>query len=121
MSENNAATDGPNAVQFELIPATASTDLSAAGQWPAAGFGPYDGAGTGVDLPRFMHALRRRWLVAAIISLPISVAAAFAFWSLLPRSYTTTAILRLASTESTLIYDTSDASKANTFEVYKRT
>src|SRR5262245_26305748 len=121
MPESNVATDSPNAAsQLELIPAPASTDLAGAGPWPPAGFGPYDGAGTGVDLPRFLHALRRRWLMAAIISLPVSLTAAFTFWKLLPRTYTTTAILRLASTESKIL-DVRDGANANSFEVYKRT
>ncbi len=120
--KNHSTPDGQNAQsQSALIPSRAFADPTGAANWSQAGFGENDGAGA-ADLSRYLHALRRRWLVAIVVALPISATAAYAFWSFMPRLYTTTAILRLATNESTLIFETADVrGSANSFDVYKRT
>ena len=108
---------------FELIPAPALADSASGGFWPQSSFGGDNGVGSGVGLARYLHALRRRWLMAVLIAFPVSALAACALWLFLPRVYTTTAILRLAANETTLIFETADSNNAaaSTFELYKRT
>ena len=53
-------------------------------------------------------ASRRRWLKGAIVALPVAATAMWAAWFLQRPVYTATAILRLASTDSKLLFDTAD-------------
>ncbi len=124
MSNNKPEFEGRKSDHsFELIRAPASMDPSTFIDWSQPGSERNDSAGGGLDLSRFMHALRRRWLMALIVALPLSAIATCAFWYLVPRLYTSTAILRLAATEIALIFETADTNKGgpNAFEVYKRT
>src|SRR5258707_9678654 len=110
MARNPSDPEGQNGQpQFALTPAPALADSASAGSGPQVGFGANNGAGSGVDLARYLHALRRRWLMAVLIAFPVSALAAYALWLFLPRVYTTTAILRLAANESTLIFETADS------------
>src|SRR5579863_3716641 len=107
MTKNNSSPGNQDAAgPYELIPAPEFSGSSGFGAWPQPAFGGDAGRG---DLARYLHALRRRWLMAVVIALPISATAAFAAWVFLPRLYTSTAILRLASVESMLIFETADA------------
>lgn len=93
------------------------------GSWPRQGNGGERDGASGFDVTRFLHALQKRWLLALIVGLPFSVAAGALTWRYLPKTYTSTAVLRLAAAERTLVFETADAGRAatNTFELYKRT
>jgi succinoglycan biosynthesis transport protein ExoP len=126
MANNKPASTGQNSAgRFELIPAPPGADSGGTGSWPQMPLGGFDGQnGGGSGNPsRYLHALRRRWLMAVILALPISAAAAWAVWSYMPRQYTATAILRLSSSENALLFQPADgaAGAGNTFDAYKRT
>jgi polysaccharide biosynthesis transport protein len=72
-------------------------------------------------LASYAHAFRRRWLISAVAALPLAAVVAAAVWCLQPRTYTATAILRLASVETPLVFETADATTPNSFDVFKRT
>src|SRR5262249_59372708 len=108
--------------QLELSRAVAGEPAGTAG-WCQPALLEGEAADGGADLVRYLHSLRRRWLVALIVALPLSALATYAAWSLIPREYTATAVLRVAPSDATLVFETADVNKApsNTaFETYKR-
>jgi len=82
-----------------------------------------EAAADGGDLARYLHSLRRRWLVIVVVALPLSAAATYAARLFMPRQYIATAVLRVAHSDKTLVFETADANRAlgNTFDIYKRT
>ncbi len=107
---------------FELIPAPAPVVPSLSGDWAQPGF--TENTAEGAGLSRYLHALRRRWLVALVIALPLSAIAGSAAWFFLPRKYTAIALLRLAPSESKMIFETADNinfQASNAFDIYKKT
>ena len=92
----------------QLVPAVVPTQIV-----------PDDGA----DMARYVNSFRRRWLMAVILGLPMAILAGYVAWFFQPQIYDATAILRVASTESTLIFETADNNRANpnTSETYRRT
>lgn len=75
------------------------------------------------DMSRYFHSLRRRWLVAIIVGLPLAGLVAYAAWYFQRQIYEATAILRVASVESPLVFETADNNRSNpnSFETYRRT
>src|SRR5262249_1979346 len=112
-----------SAAKFELIPAPAGGGQGGAGNWSQAAVGGFDAHNGSGNLSRYLHALRRRWLMAVIVAPPITSPPAWAVWPYMPRLYTATAILRLSPGEKALLFPTVDGSNvnANAFDTYKRT
>jgi capsular exopolysaccharide synthesis family protein len=124
MASDNSVPGHPESQpQFDLIPAHATLNPFDGEAWAHSPLAGPAGPGTRPELPRYLHALRRRWLMAVIIALPISASAVYVFWSFVPRAYTATAILRLTPNETKFVFSTADANvaNANAFEAYKRT
>jgi capsular exopolysaccharide synthesis family protein len=83
---------------------------------------PGDSSDGSLNVSRYLHALRRRWLLAVVVAVPLSVGATYSVWRLQPGLYTATSILRLAPTESLLLFETAESKMtANSFDTYKRT
>jgi capsular exopolysaccharide synthesis family protein len=66
------------------------------------------------------HAWRRRWPLATAVGLVFSVAAAAAAWFFWPAQYTAFSLLRVASVQPRLVFDTAE-SKGGDFGTYQRT
>src|SRR4029077_19525330 len=112
MANNKPLIDGQNPqMPFELTSPLNSASMPTSGVWPQPGFADYDVSGGGGGLQRYLHALRRRWLMAVVIALPISAIATYGVWSFQPRLFTATAVLRLEATEKKLVFDTADNNK----------
>lgn len=80
-----------------------------------------DALSSGGGLASYGHALRRRWPVALLLGLVCGGIAAASCWLWLPRTYTATAIIRIASSEMPLVFETADLAGQRQFDVYKRT
>ena len=120
MSKNETADKGRDPVSnTEVFPAPVLFRTPGP-QWASPDAASNDVAESG-DLSRYLHALRRRWLIAVVAAVPLSVIAACAVWFFQAQAYTATAILRLASTENTLLFETAGKSNSNSFDLYKRT
>lgn len=109
--------------KVDLIAEPASTDpwnLSGRSQ---AGFGTESRQQTAIDSGRYWRAFQKRWVMALVFALPLAALTTGAVWRYLPKTYTTTAVLRLASSEKTLIFNTADSNQpsGNVFDMYKRT
>jgi capsular exopolysaccharide synthesis family protein len=122
MAKERIAPDGPTSnPSLELVPASKPADTGGAG-WslPLSDGVP---APDGVDLARYMHSLRRRWLVIVVVALPLSAAATYAARVFMPRQYVAAAVLRIATSDKTLVFETADANRGlgNSFDIYKRT
>lgn len=63
--------------------------------------------------------LRRRWQQAVTIGVPFMILAALLAWLLLPAHYTAFALLRVASTEPRLVFETAETGAD--FNTYRRT
>ncbi len=106
----------------ERIPKSAVADANAGASWTQSDSSAGEAAGGGADFSRYLHAFRRRWLIAVVIALPVAALATSAVWIYQPKVYTSTATLRMAAAERTLIFDTVDSrAGASTFDVYKKT
>lgn len=66
-----------------------------------------------------LNALRRRWLPATLVAIPAALIAAAACWKAIPSTYTSFAMLRIASTEPRLVFDT--AERKSDFDTYRQT
>lgn len=73
-------------------------------------------------MSQIVPAVGRRWLTGIVVALPIAAITAFVVWSNFTPIYTATAILRVASTESRLLFETAENKPAspNAFEIFKR-
>lgn len=63
----------------------------------------------GADVSRYVHALRRRWLLSTVIGVPLALLVGLGIWQLLPENYTATALLRVATSETPLVFLTADS------------
>ena len=71
---------------------------------------------------RFLHAFGKRWLIAILLAIPLTVLVAGLTWRFVPKTYTTKAVLRVSPAVKTLIFETADSRKDGaTFELYKKT
>jgi polysaccharide biosynthesis transport protein len=74
----------------------------------------------GMDANTFLHALRRRWLLALCMGLVIGGASAISLWYLFPESSSATALFQVANEEDSLIFNSTPKTLAS-FEVLKKT
>lgn len=82
-----------------------------------------ESAGGGAGFSRYVHALRRRWLVSLLIALPLAAGAAYGAWVLQPQMYTATFVLQIKQDADHLVFTTADQAKAGggtTFDSFKR-
>src|SRR5438045_3627455 len=103
MPDDKSTSDIRNShVSSELIQTPGQAEAHAGATWSQSGFSADEAGVAGVDVARYLHSFRRRWLVAVVIALPVAAAALYCAWTFQPRTYTSTAILRLAANETTL-------------------
>ena len=63
-----------------------------------------NGSAPALGPSELLNALRRQWLLGAVLGLVVSVAAAGAAWFLQKPKYTSTAFLRISARDATLIF-----------------
>ena len=59
-----------------------------------------------MDLGRYLHALRRNWLLGSILGILCSVPIAALMWKISPNEYTAVEYLRVSSTHVPLVFET---------------
>jgi polysaccharide biosynthesis transport protein len=74
----------------------------------------------GMDANTFLHALRRRWLLALCMGLVVGGASAISLWYLFPESSSATALFQVSNEEDSIIFNTMPQSQAS-FEILKKT
>ncbi len=83
-------------------------------------------SGPGAEPPnagmlKYLHGFRRRWLLATTLGLFCGTLALAAVLLSGRETYTAAAVLRIASREQQLVFNTTDRQAANSFDVYKST
>jgi capsular exopolysaccharide synthesis family protein len=84
-------------------------------------FGPQQVLRGGMDANTFLHALRRRWLLATLLGLVVAAAAAIGLWFAFPESSSATALFRIANEQETLVFDNLNRQSPQQFEILKKT
>ena len=74
----------------------------------------------GMDANTFLHALRRRWLLASLLGAVVGAIAAIALWVLFPESSRATALFEVKNEEQSLVFDYSGYNPQE-FEILKKT
>ena len=80
---------------------------------------PQDVLRGGMDANTFMHALRRRWILAGSMGLVAATLAAIALWVLFPESTTSTALFQVSSEQPTVLNDAKRTEQ--TFDILQKT
>src|SRR5262249_15129546 len=73
-----------------------------------------------MDANTFLHALRRRWMLALGMGLVVGALAAIALWLLFPESSSATALFKVRMKQDTILRDVNQGSTQD-FEVLKKT
>jgi capsular exopolysaccharide synthesis family protein len=84
-------------------------------------FGPQQVLRGGMDANTFLHALRRRWLLATGLGLVAAALAAIGLWFAFPESSSATALFRVASQEESLVFDDGRRQTPQDFEILRKT
>jgi polysaccharide biosynthesis transport protein len=74
----------------------------------------------GMDANTFMHALRRRWLLASCVGLTLAILSGTLLWFQFPPSSSATALFKVNSQQESIVFDINKQS-AGTFEILKKT
>ena len=74
----------------------------------------------GMDANTFLHALRRRWLLASLMGAVVGAVAAIVLWVLFPESSRATALFEVKNEEQSLVFDYSGYNPQE-FEILKKT
>ncbi len=74
---------------------------------------------SGGGITSYLHAYRRRWLLATFLGLVFGVAAAVAAWLSATPAYTSTALIRIAANNQGIVYQ--DDKGQTSFDLYKGT
>lgn len=104
-----------------------STEMSYASALQSSHFGAPDSseaANGGSGFSRYLHALRRRWLISLVIALPLAAGAAYGAWVLQPQQYTTSFVLQIKHGEENLVFMTADQARGaagSSVDTFKRT
>ncbi|MEX2308006.1 MAG: polysaccharide biosynthesis tyrosine autokinase [Pirellulales bacterium] len=91
------------ALAFPMAPAVAAQDVLRGG----------------MDANTFLHALRRRWLLALGIGLVMAGGAASVLWFLFPESSSATALFQVANEQQSIVFDVNQSNQ--NFDILKKT
>ncbi|NLY01572.1 MAG: AAA family ATPase [Rhodopirellula sp.] len=97
------------------IPRTVNAEAAA---YPAMPFAP---PAPPAASQAYLSAFRRHWLLVIVLGILCGGAAATAVWRLRGPGYTARALLRVATSEQQLVFDTAERASAETFMIYKST
>lgn len=81
---------------------------------------PLPSAGTGQGPSAYLHAFRRRWFAVIFLGLLCAAGAAAAAWFFFVPRYTATALIRVASSNQTVLFPANPGSGPS-FDIYKAT
>ena len=113
---------GPETVQRPALIRMPSAELSGSSGTPAIVAGSdFVGGGGGVSFGRYLHSLRRKWLVAAVVAVPLAAIATLATWSLQSKVYVAQSTLMLLQSIPQIVFTTSDKELASPYETFKKT
>jgi capsular exopolysaccharide synthesis family protein len=84
-------------------------------------FGPQQVLRGGMDANTFLHAIRRRWMLAVGLGFVAAAAAAIGLWYAFPESSSATALFQVASQEETLVFDDGRRQTPQEFEIVRKT
>src|SRR5688572_13242929 len=84
-------------------------------------FGPQQVLRGGMDANTFLHALRRRWMLAVGLGLVAAAGAAVGLWIAFPESSSATALFQVASKEESLVFDDGGRQTPQEFEIVRKT
>ncbi|MDM4014567.1 polysaccharide biosynthesis tyrosine autokinase [Roseiconus lacunae] len=101
-----------------IAPVTEEKQFSLPPSWNTSDVVPTDNDVAQLDPKDFLHTLRRKGVLAAMIGFPIGVAVAIAVFTSLPEKYVASAILRLSATETNLVFD---GAEPVDFEIFQGT
>jgi polysaccharide biosynthesis transport protein len=87
---------------------------------PLPGMASQDVLRGGMDANTFLHALRRRWLLASLMGAVVGAVAAIVLWVLFPESSRATALFEVKNEEQSLVFDYSGYNPQS-FEILKKT
>src|SRR6478672_11969573 len=73
-----------------------------------------------MDANTFLHALRRRWMLALAMGVVVGALLAIALWVLFPESSSATALFKVRMKQETILHDVGQGSTQD-FEVLKKT
>lgn len=74
----------------------------------------------GMDANTFLHALRRRWLLALCLGSVVGVASALSMWRLFPESSSATALFQVSNEQDSLLSNQMPQTQAS-FDILKKT
>ena len=75
----------------------------------------------GGDVDKYMHSLRRNWLLGAVLGILASGPLAATAWFLFPVQYNAVEFVRIAQSQSTLVFETAETSGRSDYKGYKST
>jgi polysaccharide biosynthesis transport protein len=87
----------------------------------APAYGPQQAFRGGMDANTFLHALRRRWLMATCMGVVAAGTAATVLWFAFPESSSATALFQVSNEQETLVFDDLNRQSAQQFEILKKT
>ncbi len=77
--------------------------------------------GSGGNVDKYMHSLRRNWLLGLILGILAAGPLAATAWFLLPMQYSAVEFVRIAQSQSTLVFETAESSGRSDYRGYKST
>lgn len=114
----SSAAPSTGSIQRPALIRVQNTDLSSSGVTPA---GSSAESPEGNGAARIMHSLRRRWLVASVVAVPLAAIAMFTVWSMQSTKYVATATMRLKPNPNVLMFKTQDGDQNGNFDSFKKT
>ena len=117
-NENKPSPDPPSSTRAMTVQSPVLVD-GQNGEWIGGPAFEDSATPTGGGMAAYLHALRRRWLIALGMGLLLALSAGAAVWFTHSPTYTAASLLRVASTQQPILFATADRSIA--FDVYKGT
>lgn len=74
-----------------------------------------------MDASRYLHAIRRNWLLGAVLGILAAGPFAAAMWFLNPEKYTATEFVRISPNHTPLVFETAETTGKFDFKSYKNT
>ena len=75
--------------------------------------------GSGADVDKYIHSLRRNWLLGLVLGILAAGPLAATAWFLLPVQYNAVEFVRIAQSQVTLVFETADSSGRSDATAYK--
>jgi capsular exopolysaccharide synthesis family protein len=110
---------GPQPTSDALVVHTNGAPTTALAYAPGPAVAAQDVLRGGMDANTFLHALRRRWLLASCVGLVAAGAASIALWFLFPESSSATALFQVSNEQQSIAFDVNKQNQ--NFDILKKT